>query len=514
MESQRICFDLKADQIRLKQILASNFLELEMQAISEGDNRNRTNFSLASMQAAIPTFRNKPILGFFNKDNDFESHNGEWKHDSELDADYFDTANGERILGLIREQDQVQIEAINGKNWITLSCAIWVQYATKQVKRLLKDKHKKVSVEIDIKKAHRVEGSEILYIDEFELCGITILGSRNGKPVLEGIAGASLSVLDNLDERVFKQKQALCFAYAELEGATHVDNNAKKEGNGTVDKDNQNMLDPTQPNDQQSLADDQSVNNFACGANGDGSDEGATNACGDPAQNAADGQSGDNGAGEGEGEQNCGTNCNDCGGEGEGNGDDDGHDDDDDGDDTHSDNSLNGDGQSNSDNTLEMQLNEAKEQYAQLQSQYAELEAKYADLEAKGAQTSADLEVALKQVEDHKDYDAVVAERDELKKQLFDIRCSELVEQAKSLCSKHNISGDQYDQICAKCQNGEYASFDQVQQDVAMIVFKKLDSVTNSQYQAPLSTVVEINTKTDSGKPKTSVDKLRDYVNN
>jgi hypothetical protein len=500
MDSQRICFDLKADQIRLKQILASNFLELEMQAISEGDNRNQTNFSLESMKTAIPTFRNKPILGFFNKDDDFESHNGTWKHDPELDADYFDTANGERILGLIREQDQVQIEAINGKNWITLSCAIWVQYATKQVKRLLKDKHKKVSVEIDIKKAHREEGSDILYIDEFELCGITILGSRNGKPVLEGIAGASLSVLDNLDERVFKQKQALCFAYAELENTAHVDNNAKKEENGTVDMDNLQDSTLTSQDGDPTATSTQSTTdaNFACGAGEGNVDQGAQNDCGDPAADAGDPNT------------NCGPSLNDCGGEGEDG--DDHADGEDDADDTHSDNAAADDGvQSN--NSLEMQLNEAKEQYAQLQSQYAELEAKYADLEAKSAKYSEDLTVALKQVEDHQDYDAIVAERDSLKQELFTIRCNEMTAQAKELCNKYNIAGEMYDQICAKCQKGEYASFDAVEQDIAMIVFKKLNSVKNNQYQAPISTTIIETGKTDSDKPKTSVDKLRDFVN-
>ena len=88
----------------------------------------------------------------------------------------------------------------------------------------MKDKKKKVSVEIDIKEYEDRDG--IRYIKKFELLGITILGSKNGKPVMEGIEGASASVLDIIDNEVFnRQKTALCFAYKELDGdAAEVEN--------------------------------------------------------------------------------------------------------------------------------------------------------------------------------------------------------------------------------------------------------------------------------------------------
>src|SRR5574344_1803779 len=85
-------FSLEADRIKLKKILGGNFLQLEMKAISEGENRNHSSFSLEAMQGALPSFRNKPILGYFNtKEQDFESHNGTWKRDSETDTPYWDT---------------------------------------------------------------------------------------------------------------------------------------------------------------------------------------------------------------------------------------------------------------------------------------------------------------------------------------------------------------------------------------------------------------------------------------
>ena len=98
-----------------------------------------------------------------------------------------------------------------------------------------------------------------------------------------------------------------------------------------------------------------------------------------------------------------------------------------------------------------------------------------------------------------------------MKQQIFEVHCNELVAKAQDLCSKHNIDAATRDEICAKCQKGEYSSIEQIQQDVAMVVFRKLDSVTTGQYQAPITTVIETGTN-NSSKPKTSFDKLRTYV--
>lgn len=209
-------FELDSNQIRVRDILNKNFLEIEIYAISNAEpNRNGSCFTLESMKKGIDTFVDKPILGFFNSSNDFESHNGKVGYDKELEQEYWDNSQGEQILGFIRNSDTREIVEKNGLMWIKCTAMVYTQYNYKQVKRLLKDKRKKVSVEVRIKNSEPKNGIE--YINEFELTGITILGSKNGIPVKEGIEGAHLSVLDLMDEvRYNNQRQALVFAYSEL----------------------------------------------------------------------------------------------------------------------------------------------------------------------------------------------------------------------------------------------------------------------------------------------------------
>ena len=45
-------FSLEADKVKLKKILSGNFLQLEVRAVSEGENRNKSYFSLESLQNA------------------------------------------------------------------------------------------------------------------------------------------------------------------------------------------------------------------------------------------------------------------------------------------------------------------------------------------------------------------------------------------------------------------------------------------------------------------------------
>ena len=217
------CFELDSNQIRIRDILNDkNFLEIEIFAISDANpNRNKSHFTLESMQKGLESFNDKPILGFFNKQGDFESHNGRVAYDPEEQVDYWDNSNGEQILGFIRQTDRKEIVERDGLHWICCTAMIY-----KQVKKLLKDRKKKVSVEIAVLDSEMVDGIE--YIKEFDLKGITILGSRNGIQVKEGIEGAGLSILEVFDAARFSgQKQTIIQAYSQLED----DEKNKEDGN-------------------------------------------------------------------------------------------------------------------------------------------------------------------------------------------------------------------------------------------------------------------------------------------
>ena len=185
------------------------------------------------MQDAKPTFYNKPALGAFDvAHDDFKAHEMEYRWDNELQQDYFDFTNGkcEVPLGVIRSEDLVEIVEHDGQTWVHFTCVLWAKYAYKQVKRLLKDTKKKISVEIEVLESHTDE-NKVEVIDKFVFDGFTILGSA----VTEAIPNAHLTILDKINDAVYqKQEKCLSFAYKELE-----DNNNKDKNSGS-DTDNKN----------------------------------------------------------------------------------------------------------------------------------------------------------------------------------------------------------------------------------------------------------------------------------
>lgn len=232
MNMQRVLkFDLSPKDIHIKKALNKEFLELDIYAISDiYPNRNESNFTLESMEQSKHSCYNKPILGSFDIImDDFREHNGQEKYDKEFETTYWD-CNGdkdEKILGLIRESDTVEIVSENGHNWLKISCALWTYYTYKQVKKLLKSSTKKVSVEVLIDKYHYDEKG-IMIIDLFTLTGITILGDT----IREGIPGAHLNVLDLLkDTRYSQQVKCLSFAYSQKD---EIDNGIKQDNKMSV----------------------------------------------------------------------------------------------------------------------------------------------------------------------------------------------------------------------------------------------------------------------------------------
>ena len=226
--STKMFLEVDASQIDVKQLLQKDFLELSMKAISSANpNVNNTWFTRESMERSLGSFVNKPILGYFEND-DFVSHNGSWDHDTETQMDYWNTLGkkGERILGIIRESDEIKIvEDKQGLSWVVFTCALWTQYSFKQVKRLIKDAKrakrnggptKNISVEVDLTDYEKMDNG-VTKINAFNLVGVTILGTRNGIKVEPGIEGAELSVVDIMGRDVYSaQEKTLRLAYEKL----------------------------------------------------------------------------------------------------------------------------------------------------------------------------------------------------------------------------------------------------------------------------------------------------------
>lgn len=231
-ENKRVFLEVNSSDIKIKELLGKDFLELTMRTVSSAcPNRNGSWFTKEAQEKALATYNNKPVLGYF-EGNDFVSHDGVWRNDPETGMQYWDTlgVKGERILGLIRSEDQKKVvyDEATGLYWTEITCALWTQYSYKQVKRLLHDAMKSkngggpvknVSVEIDILDSEdaMVDGKMVEKINDYSLVGITILGSKNGVKVEPGIAGAGLSIRDFAAEQNYgAQCKSVMAAYALL----------------------------------------------------------------------------------------------------------------------------------------------------------------------------------------------------------------------------------------------------------------------------------------------------------
>ena len=218
MNKTLLKFELDQKDVRIKKILGKEFLELDIYAISDiYPNRNDTAFTLESMEISKNTCYNKPILGSFDVVmNDFREHNGQEKYDKEFETEYWDCSgpNDEKILGVIRESDNIEIVNDGKNNWLKISCVLWTYYTYRQVKKLLKSTNKKVSVEVLVNKYH-LDDDGIMVIDQFTVTGITILGDK----IREGIPGAHLNVIEMLQDTKYSQQvKCLSFAYNQKDG--------------------------------------------------------------------------------------------------------------------------------------------------------------------------------------------------------------------------------------------------------------------------------------------------------
>jgi len=211
-ENKVLKFELSPQNLRIKNVLRNDFIAIDVYAISDVyPNRNNSHFTANSLRDAIPTFYNKPALGAFNvSKNDFKGHEMELRWDNELQQDYFDFTNGrcEVPLGVIRSEDLVEVIDLNGQTWVHFTCVLWAKYCYRQVKRLLKDQRKKISVEVEVLESHEDENG-IEVIDKFTFDGFSLLG----EDVIEAIPNAHLTILDKVND-VFYQKQEKCLSFA------------------------------------------------------------------------------------------------------------------------------------------------------------------------------------------------------------------------------------------------------------------------------------------------------------
>ena len=231
-------FALEVNDYDVKELSDKQFLSMDIWAISNGINRNGSEFLEESFESAIPTFYNKPVLAFYNTTIcDTEEHNCSVNFDEEGKVFYdYQYDGAEHPVGLIPESATITIEERDGKKWIHIKDALlWYEY-NHQLGQLLKKKgNKKVSVEVEFLDSYMDEGVE--KVKSFMFLGVTILGKdpNTMEEYQEGIEGArlELSGYTNTEEFVrFKQKMS--FAYNKM--------NVLKKYNIEIPEDKQEFL--------------------------------------------------------------------------------------------------------------------------------------------------------------------------------------------------------------------------------------------------------------------------------
>lgn len=152
--------------------------------VNVGRNHNDTSFSKESIEKAIPTLYNIPLIGIYSEiENDFKSHA---KNDLERKQTY--------AIGTIPESCNAHFEKdLMGMEYLVADIVVWKEYFPEFFNVIAnneeKEKQTTISMEIRLLDYEKVDG--IFDITEFAFNGICLLG-ENVRP---GIPNAGLRVI-------------------------------------------------------------------------------------------------------------------------------------------------------------------------------------------------------------------------------------------------------------------------------------------------------------------------------
>lgn len=160
-------------------------------------NRNGSSISEESMNQAIPSFYNRPILGFIHQledgSYDFAGHEMTINNDGTVDYQ-------EIPLGVIPESCNAQLvyDDEKDKTYLEIDGYIFEDY-TKAADILRQKGESKVSVEIAVDELSYSAKDKVMNIEKFHFLGVTILGCTADSseiPIEEGMYGSNITLKD------------------------------------------------------------------------------------------------------------------------------------------------------------------------------------------------------------------------------------------------------------------------------------------------------------------------------
>ena len=161
-------------------------LPVTLQSCHIYENRNGSYISKSTMQNALSSFSNKPILGhIIQKDDgsyDFDSHNMEMVDDpwneGEQRVHYI-----EQPIGIVPESCNARLEydKEKKKTYVVVDGWIFEDYGNGAAEIIKEKGGTKVSVELGVKEFSYNSKKKRLEIEEFVFMGVTALGEHVGE---------------------------------------------------------------------------------------------------------------------------------------------------------------------------------------------------------------------------------------------------------------------------------------------------------------------------------------------
>ena len=167
-----------------------------LQACHTERNLNASSISFDTMQnKMLPTFKNRPILGYIHDVNGEPQFYG---HNMHIDEETDELVYDEIAVGIIPETNNARLEYDSKEDRynVIVDGYIFDDY-TKAAQILEREQECSVSVEIAVKTMSYDVKSKVLNIEDGYFSGVTILGmDENGNIVKPGMAGSNIRLKD------------------------------------------------------------------------------------------------------------------------------------------------------------------------------------------------------------------------------------------------------------------------------------------------------------------------------
>lgn len=167
-----------------------------LQACHTEENLNKSSISFETMQnKMLPTFKNRPILGYIHDVNGEPHFYG---HNMHIDEYTDELIYDEIAVGIIPETNNARLEYDSNKDRynVFVDGYIFNDY-TKATQILEREQELAVSVEIAVKSMSYDAKSKLLHIDDGYFSGVTILGvDEEGNAIRPGMSGSNIKLKD------------------------------------------------------------------------------------------------------------------------------------------------------------------------------------------------------------------------------------------------------------------------------------------------------------------------------